>query len=333
METEFESMPRQREVLRGLEPVVGDNLCLLAPIEKAWQPADYLPDLSAEDWHERLKLLREPARGLSDPVLVVLVAGMITEEALPNYSVSLNHLAEDNTGTTDRPWAKWMRVDRRGEPPRRSAQRLLAPDRRVNMRAVEVTIHNLLASGFSARSWPDLYGGLVYTSFQERATKVSHANVGRLAAKQGDSALDAICRRIAGDEARHEMFYTTLMGHVMDQDPEGGLVTMMSILRRMISMPGRLMFDGKDPDLFDHFAGVAQRLGVYTAADYARIVEHLVATWKVAARAVSGKAARPRNTSASMPKNAIPSRLNSPTASPSTPPSASVGSSTGRRER
>ena len=42
-------------------------------------------------------------RELSDPVLVVLVADMVTEEALPSYSVSLNIIAEDQTGTGDRP--------------------------------------------------------------------------------------------------------------------------------------------------------------------------------------------------------------------------------------
>jgi len=57
-------------------------------------------------------------------------------------------------------------------------------------------------------------------------------------------------------------------------------------------MPGRLMFDGKDPDLFDHFAIVAQRLGVYTVADYAAIVRYLVETWNIAAVAVSDDAAR-----------------------------------------
>jgi acyl-[acyl-carrier-protein] desaturase len=31
---------------------------------------------------------------------------------------------------------------------------------------------------------------------------------------------------------------------------------------------------------------------VYTAGDYADIVEHLVATWRIADRSVSGKAAR-----------------------------------------
>ena len=293
MEAEVDTFAHQREVLRGLEAAAGENLHLLTSVEKAWQPSDFLPDLAAEDWKEQVQRLREPARGLSDQVLVVLVADMITEEALPSYSVSLNHLAEDNSGTTDRPWAQWMRgwtaeENRHGD----LLNAYLRLTGRVDMRAVEVTVHHLLARGFSARAWPDLYGGLVYTSFQERATKISHANVGKLAAKQGDTALDGICRRIAGDEARHEMFYTTMMGHVIEQDPEGGLITMMSILRRMISMPGRLMFDGKDPDLFDHFATVAQRLGVYTAGDYARIVEHLVRTWNVASRTVAGKAAR-----------------------------------------
>jgi acyl-[acyl-carrier-protein] desaturase len=283
----------QREVLRGLESFVGENLSLLLPIEKAWQPTDYLPDLTGEDWREQVQQLREPAMALSDQVLVVLVADMVTEEALPSYSVSLNNLAEDFTGTDERPWAKWLRgwtseENRHGD----LLNAYLRLTGRVDMRAIEVTIHHLLNNGFNARAYPDLYGGLVYTAFQERATKISHANVGKLAGGEGDVALARICQKIAGDEARHEAFYTTVMGKVMEQDPEGGLNTMHSMFRRVIAMPGRLMNDGKDPDLFDHFAVVAQRIGVYTVEDYAAIVEHLVKTWDVAHRAVSGKAAR-----------------------------------------
>jgi acyl-[acyl-carrier-protein] desaturase len=288
-----EPSPQQREVLRGLEPFVRENLALLLPVEKAWQPSDYLPDMAAMDWRDQLKALREPAGALSDGVLVVLVADMVTEEALPSYSVALNILAEDYDGTSDRAWAKWLRgwtaeENRHGD----LLNAYLRLTGRVDMRAVEVTVHHLLNNGFEARTYPDLYGGLVYTAFQERATKVSHNNVGKLAGNEGEAALLRICQKIAGDEARHEAFYTAVMGKVMDQDPAGGLVTMMTMLRRVIAMPGRLMFDGQDPDLFEHFAGVAQRLGVYTADDYAAIVEHLVKTWDVAGRSVSGKAAR-----------------------------------------
>jgi acyl-[acyl-carrier-protein] desaturase len=293
MDREIDAPDAQREVLRGLEPVVGENLSFLAPIDKAWQPTDYLPDLTADDWREQMEQFRGPARELSDPVLVVLVADMITEEALPSYAVALNNLAEDPTGTSDRPWAKWLRgwtseENRHGD----LLNAYLRLTGRVDMRAIEVTIHHLINSGFNARAHPDLYGGLVYTAFQERATKISHANVGRLAAAGGDAALAKICQRIAGDEARHEAFYTAMMGKVFDQDPEGALIVTMGLLRRVIAMPGRLMYDGKDPDLFDHFAAVAQRLGVYTVTDYATIVEHLVRTWRVADRSASGKAAR-----------------------------------------
>ncbi|HZL35177.1 MAG TPA: acyl-ACP desaturase [Tepidisphaeraceae bacterium] len=291
--SDIEMQGPQREVLRGLEGFVGEKLSFLAPIDKAWQPTDFLPDLTAEDWHAQVRQFREPAAGLRDDLLVVLVADMVTEEALPSYSVSLNNLAQDFTGTDPGPWAQWLRgwtaeENRHGD----LLNAYLRLTGRVDMRAIERTVHHLITSGFNARSYPDLYGGLVYTAFQERATKISHANVGRLAGAQGDAALSKICQRIAGDEARHEAFYTTVMGRVMDTDPQGGLITMGTLLRRVIAMPGRLMTDGKDPDLFDHFAAVAQRLGVYTVSDYAGIVAHLVKTWDVEHRAVTGKAAR-----------------------------------------
>jgi acyl-[acyl-carrier-protein] desaturase len=284
---------RQREVLRGMTEVVRDQLSMLLPVAEAWQPSDFLPNLSAGDWDEQLRSFRAPATQLSDAVLIGLVGGMITEEALPSYSVSLNTIAEDFGGTSDEPWPRWLRgwtaeENRHGD----LLNGFLRLTGRVDMHAVELTIHHLLNSGFNSRSYPDLYGGLVYTAFQERATRVSHNNVGRLAAAEGNAALGLICRRIAGDEARHETFYTRMMAAVLDIDPEGGVTTCGTMLRRVIAMPGQLMFDGKDPDLFDHFAAVAQRSGVYTVRDYAAIVRHLVQTWGIAGRSVTGKAAR-----------------------------------------
>lgn len=264
---------------------------LLQPNE-AWQPTDFLPDFSTDDWHDPLKVLRTEAAALTDPVLVVLVADMVTEESLPNYAISLNLLARDYRGTESTPWATWARgwtaeENRHGD----LLNAYLRLTGRVDMRAVEVTVNHLLSAGFDPRAYPDLYGGLVYTSFQERATRISHANVAGLAAKEGAESLARICRRIAGDEARHETFYTRVMGRVFDLDPEAAMMTFGTMLRRVIAMPGRLMTDGKDPNLFDRFAIVAQRIGVYTVTDYASIVEHLVKTWDVAGRSVSGRAA------------------------------------------
>jgi acyl-[acyl-carrier-protein] desaturase len=286
-------VPSQREVLFGLAATVREHLSLLVPVDEAWQPTDYLPDLAAPDWKEQLLRLRDPAEQLSDGVLVVLVGDMVTEEALPSYSVSLNQIAQDQTGTSDEPWARWLRgwtaeENRHGD----LLNAFLRLTGRVDMRAVETTVNHLLANGFDPRANGDLYAGLVYTAFQERATKISHNNVAKLAEREGNAHLARICQRVAGDEARHEAFYTRMMSAVMEQDPQGGMITCGTLFRRIIAMPGKLMYDGKDPDLFDHFSVVAQRLGVYTVRDYAGIVRHLVRTWDIAGRSVSGKAAR-----------------------------------------
>lgn len=64
-------------------------------------------------------------------------------------------------------------------------------------------------------------------------------------------------------------------------DPDGTVVSLADMMRKKISMPAHLMYDGHDDNLFEHFSGVAQRLGVYTAKDYADILEFLVGRWKV----------------------------------------------------
>jgi hypothetical protein len=80
-------------------------------------------------------------------------------------------------------------------------------DTRVNMRAVEVTIQNLIGSGMDPKTENNPYLGFTYTSFQERATKISHGNTARHALEYGDDVLAKICGSIASDEGRHEIAY------------------------------------------------------------------------------------------------------------------------------
>ena len=280
------------EVLQAIEPTVEAQLQVLRPAATAWQPTDYLPDFSTDAWHDQLQALRHGASAVPDDLLVVLVGDMVTEEALPSYSMALNQLARDSEGTSPSPWARWLRgwtaeENRHGD----LLNAYLRLSGRVDMRAVERTVQTLLSNGFDSGS-REPYDVLVYTSFQERATRVSHGNVGRLAEQAGDPVLARCCRVIAGDEARHESFYTRMMGHVLDLDPAGGILAVHAMLRTQIAMPGRYMGDTTDPDLFDRFALVAQRLGVYTTADYAAILDHLVRAWKIAERQVSDHAAR-----------------------------------------
>lgn len=281
------------DVIEGLQDFVGENLSLLAPVDQAWQPTDFLPDLAAEDWAEQLEGFRAPAQHLSDDLLVILVGNMVTEEALPNYTVSLEQIARNPNGTCDAPWARWLRgwtaeENRHGD----LLNAYLRLTGRVDMRSVELTIHHLIRNGFTSRNENNDYAGLIYAAFQERATRITHGNVAKIATQQGDENLAKICRKIAGDEARHETFYTRIVGELMNRDPEGAVLALRGALKGIIAMPGRLMFDGKDPDLFDHFAAVSQRSGTYTARTYAAIISHLLECWKVADYSLTGKAAK-----------------------------------------
>ena len=157
---------------------------------------------------------------LSDEVLVVLVGNVVTEEALPSYQTWLNRFDEikDPTGASITPWALWTRgwtaeENRHGE----LLNKYLYLSGRVNMRSVEVTTQHLIRNGFDLNSQDDAYKALVYTSFQERATKISHANTGRLAEKCGDSLLAKICAIIAADEARHEEAYKRIFGRIIEE--------------------------------------------------------------------------------------------------------------------
>lgn len=260
------------------------NLQLLETGDKAWQPQDYLPDLSKDDYMEDIKSLREAAAGVPDDLFVVLVGDMVTEEALPTYQTLLNTFegCDDPIGTTDSPWARWSRgwtseENRHGD----LLNKYLYLSGKCDMRSIEVTIQHLITSGFNPGARKDPYRGFLYTSFQERATKVSHGNVGKLAKEYGATDLQRICAKIAGDEGRHEKAYQAFSAEILKRDPDGLLMEFGDLMRGQIVMPAELMTDGKDAKLYENFSDVAQRLGVYTAIDYADIIQHLVDHWKI----------------------------------------------------
>lgn len=287
----------------SIQDYVQEHLSLLQPVESIWQPTDYLPDLTAEDWREQMAEFRDRSVCLPDELLVVLVGNMITEEALPNYSISLEQIAHDPSGITDTPWAQWLRgwtaeENRHGD----LLNAYLRLTGRVDMRSIEVTIHHLIRNGFTTGNEGNDYAGLIYASFQERATRLSHGNLAKLADRCGEENLARICRKIASDETRHEVFYTKVIGELMRLDPENVMLAYRHMLRRLISMPGARMYDGKDPDLFDHYGNVTQRTGVYTSRDYAAIIAHLNKAWDIANVSVSGKAAKAQDYLARQPE-------------------------------
>ncbi|KAJ9561287.1 hypothetical protein OSB04_006447 [Centaurea solstitialis] len=288
------SLPSDKiEVIKSLEPWVEQSILpFLKPTDESWQPSDFLPNSSQpfDQFATEVRTLRDQSAMLPDDYLVVLIGNMITEEALPTYETVLNNYdgIRDETGASASPWAKWTRgwaaeENRHGD----LLHTYLYLSGRVNMRMIERTIQNLIASGTVSVCSQDPetennpYLGFVYTSFQERATFVSHGNTARLAKEKGDPLLARICGIIASDEKRHEKAYIKIVEKLLEVDTTTTMLAIADMMQKRITMPAYLMNDGYDLSLFSHYSAVAQRLGVYTAADYADVLEFLVRRWRL----------------------------------------------------
>ncbi len=279
-------LAKHMEVISELEGMVSEAVTtLLVDPEKCWQPSDFLPDMQQEDALDQVRHLRERVAGLPDDVLVSLIGNMITEEALPSYQTYFNLLRginEEGELTSTNSWVTWSRgwtaeENRHGD----LLNKYLYLTGRVNMRKVEQSIQHLITNGFNPQTEQDPYQAMIYTSFQERATKVSHVNTGKLADKAGDSTLARICKTIAGDEARHEKAYKSFIGRVFEIDPNGAMLAFEKVMRNQIIMPAVLIDKDNDENLFARYAAITQKIGIYTTWDYAKIIDHLVNTWKI----------------------------------------------------
>ncbi len=282
---ETNELGKNMEVISMLKDYVGTAVdeTLLDP-DDCWQPTDFLPDLTKEDAFDQIKSLRERSAGIPDTVITSLVGNMITEEALPSYQTYFNLMVnEERNLVSDNGWVRWSRAwtaeeNRHGD----LLNKYLYLSGRCDMKAVEQTIHRLIYNGFDPNTNQDPYSAIVYTSFQERATKISHVNTGKLADKAGDNNLSRICKQIAGDEARHEKAYKSFMSKIFEIDPNGALKSFEQMMRKQITMPAVLMDQGgSNPNLFIEFSAITQKIGVYTTWDYASIIEHLVSLWKI----------------------------------------------------
>lgn len=143
--------PQKIEIFKSLEGWAEDNVLVhLKPVEKCWQPQDFLPEPESDGFYEQVKELRERAKEIPDDYFVVLVGDMITEEALPTYQTMLNTLdgVRDETGASLTSWAIWTRAwtaeeNRHGD----LLNKYLYLSGRVDMKQIEKTIQYLIGSG------------------------------------------------------------------------------------------------------------------------------------------------------------------------------------------
>ena len=272
------------EVMQFLEKKVNSFVDdYLIPVEKIWQPSDLLPNSESENFFEEVKELREIAKDLPYDFWVTLVGDTITEEALPTYESWLMDV-EGVDQIEPNAWSKWVRQwtaeeNRHGD----LLNKYLYLSGRVNMKEIEMTTQHLIADGFDIGTGRDPYKNFVYTSFQELATYVSHNRVSQIAKKHGDSKLAKICKLIAGDEMRHHMAYSEFVTQIFKVDPSEMMLAFSYMMKQKIVMPAQFLRESgeKISSAFENFSDSAQRIGVYTSADYVDIMQKLNDKWEI----------------------------------------------------
>ncbi len=255
----------------------------LIPVEKIWQPSDFLPNSESDTFFEEVKELREIAKDLPYDFWVAMVGDTITEEALPTYESWLMEVeGVDNLERNG--WSKWVR-QWTGEENRHGdvLNKYLYLSGRVNMREVEITTQHLINDGFDIGTGKDPYKNFVYTSFQELATYVSHNRVSQLAKNYGDHKLSKMCKMIAGDEMRHHHAYSQFITEIFKVDPSEMMLAFNYMMKHKIVMPAHFLREtgNKISSAFEQFSDSAQRIGVYTANDYVEIMQKLIDKWEI----------------------------------------------------
>ena len=276
------------EVMKLLEKDVDSFMeKFLVPVEKIWQPTDFLPNSQSDSFFEEIKELQELSKDLPDDFWVTLIGDTITEEALPTYEswlLQMEGIVDEEGKYLENGWAKWIRhwtgeENRHGDV----LNKFLYLSGRINMREVEISTQHLINDGFDIGTSHDPYRNFVYTSFQELATYISHNNVSRIAKDYGAKKLSRMCKIIAGDEMRHHLAYSEFVRRIFEVDPSEMMKAVQYMFKLKIVMPAHFLREGgqEKGNLFEPFSDAAQRLGVYTAQDYVDIMKKLITIWEL----------------------------------------------------
>ena len=257
------------EVLADLEEVVRQLMVTHEAKRVLWFPSELLAAAPDTDPDHHLKLLRERSSGISLPSRVALALNLLTEEGLPHFHRLLaTYLGGDTF------WAKWTNLWTAEEDRHGAVLHDYMHDSRIlDNPVLERMQFEYLKAGFEPAWDKDPYRVFVYTTLQERATQVSHANTGKLAGKY-EPTIGTVLSNVAKEEARHYTFYRTIFKEVLARDPNTALASAAEIMPS-IDMPGVSM------PHFREMADVIRRAGIYGPRDYLTIVDEQIRFWAV----------------------------------------------------
>ena len=261
----------QIAVLTAVEPSVAAAMGEHLAKRKLWFPNDLMPADSemSEAQDEELRALRLRARGIPDAARVAVALNLLTEEGLPHF-----HRLIAVYMSNESVWRAWNNVWTAEEDRHGCAMRDYVRDARIfNMGALERMQYRYIESGFNPDWQQDPYRLLAYTSLQEKATQVAHANTGRTCGKH-EPRIQRILAHIAGDESKHYAFYRAAFGAILERDTNNALFSLLKVMPAL-AMPGHSM-----PG-YDHMSDVVRRADIYGPRHYEKIVEELLEHWGI----------------------------------------------------
>jgi acyl-[acyl-carrier-protein] desaturase len=257
------------EVLADLEDLVHELMESHEAKRILWFPSELLTPAPDTDPDEHIRGLRARAEGISLPARVALALNLLTEEGLPHFHRLL--AAYLGSGSF---WSRWTNLWTAEEDRHGAVLHDYARDSRVlDNPVLERMQFEYLKSGFEPAWDKDPYRVFVYTTLQERATQVSHANTGKLAGEY-EPTIGIVLSNVAKEEARHYTFYRTVFKEVLARDPDRALLSAAEVMPA-IDMPGINM------PHFREMADVIRRAGIYGPWEYKKIVEEQIKYWAI----------------------------------------------------
>jgi acyl-[acyl-carrier-protein] desaturase len=261
----------QARLLHELEPIVAENLDRHLGLAKEWHPHDYVPwsrgrdfaFLGGEDW--------TPEDSPLDPTAkTAMTVNLLTEDNLPSY-----HREIATRFGRDGAWGQWVGRWTAEEGRHGIALRdYLVVTRGVDPVELERLRMAHMSAGYDSGDKTAIEA-LVYVSFQELATRVSHRNTG---ASTGCPVAEQLLARIATDENLHMVFYRNLVAAALDRAPD---VTMNAIRDEVVNfqMPGAGM-----PGFARNSVTIA-KAGIYDLRlHHDEVISPVLRFWKVFSR-------------------------------------------------
>ena len=225
-------------LLRELEHVVERSLNRHLSMRKDWNPHDYIPWSDGKDYYALGGQDWEPGQSkLSEVAQTAMIQNLLTEDNLPSYhrEIAMNF-------GMDGAWGQWVNRWTAEENRHGIALRdYLIVTRAIDPVELETVRLEQVTRGFSPGQnqqgdlfAESLFDSVIYVTFQELATRVSHRNTGKAC---NEPIADQLLARVSADENLHMIFYRDVSEAGLAIAPNQAMKSLHRVLRNF-KMPG-----------------------------------------------------------------------------------------------